>query len=123
MPTYLASGLSAAEDAEVDHQPGQCQAERLLPLHAPAGLQRRRDVQGLPVPEVLGGRRLLALLFIARAVAVQGAGGPRQGVLRGRGGVWGKCPLSAWWGELRGDEGKSSFLSGACLSLHCAAWG
>lgn len=79
--SHLASGLGAAEDAEVDHQPGQHQAERLLPLHAPADLQRRRDIQGLPVPEVLCGRRLLALLLIACAVAVQGAGGPRQRVL------------------------------------------
>lgn len=82
--SHLAGGGGAAEDAEVNHEPGQRQAQRLLPLHAAAGLQRRGDVQGLPVPEVLRGRCLLALLLVARAVAVEGAGGPRQRVLGGR---------------------------------------
>lgn len=79
--SHLAGGLSATEDAEIDHQPGQRQAECLLPLDAAAGLQRWGDVQGLPVPEVLGGRRLLTLLLVACVVGVQGAGGPWQGVL------------------------------------------
>lgn len=83
--SHLAGGGGAAEDAQVNHEPGQRQAQRLLPLHIPAGLQRRGDVQGLAVPEVLRGRCLLTLLLVARAVAVEGAGGPRQGVLAGRG--------------------------------------
>lgn len=83
--SHLAGGGRTTEDAEVNHEPGQRQAQRLLPLHAPAGLQRRGDVQGLAVPEVLRGRCLLTLLLVARAVAVEGAGGPWQGVLAGRG--------------------------------------
>lgn len=99
-PSHLAGGLGATKDAEVDHQPGQDQAERLLPLHAAAGLQRWGDVQGLPVPEVLGGRRLLALLLVASVVGIQGAGGPWQGVLGGRRVVRGECLPPAWQVEL-----------------------
>lgn len=126
--SHLAGGLSATEDAEVDHQPGQCQAERLLPLHVPTGLQRWRDVQGLPVPEVLGGRRLLALLLIAGAVAVQGAGGPRQGVLGGR--DMGRTPAVSTVGRARvpvgdrGDEGKEGgFLPWGLLVSTLCCWG
>lgn len=81
---YLAGGLGAPQDAQIHHQPGQDEAQRRLPLHRPALLDGRRDVEGLPVPEVLRGRGLLTLLDVARAVAVQRAHGPRQGVLWGQ---------------------------------------
>lgn len=122
--SHLAGGLGAAEDAEVDHEPGQRQAERLLPLHAAAGLQRRGDVQGLPVPEVLGGRRLLTLLLVAGAVAVQGAGSPWQGVLGGRDREE-ELLLSAHRENrgASGDEGERGFVPRACSCPRCVPWG
>lgn len=79
--SHLAGGLGAPQDAQVHDEPGQHEAERRLPLHAPAVLDGRGDVEGLPVPEVLRGGRLLTLLVVARAVVVQRAHGPRQGIL------------------------------------------
>lgn len=111
--SHLAGGGGAAEDAEVNHEPGQRQAQRLLPLHAAAGLQRRGDVQGLPVPEVLRGWSLLTLLLVARAVAVEGAGGPWQGVLAGRAmseGMAGRAKVPV--GNRQDDDGKDRFLPG-----------
>lgn len=78
---HLASGLGAPQDAQVHHQPGQDEAERRLPLHAPAVLDGRGDVESFPVPEVLRGGRLLTLLVVARVVVVQRAHGPWQGIL------------------------------------------
>lgn len=81
-PAHLARGLGAPQDAQVHHRPGQDQAQRRLPLHSPALLDGRRDVEGLPVPEVLCGRGLLTLLIVACAVSIQGADRPWQGVLQ-----------------------------------------
>lgn len=62
---HLASGLYAADDTHVQDAPGTGQAEQDPPLHGARVADGVRDVEGLPVPEVIHWCAEGALLNVA----------------------------------------------------------
>lgn len=58
---YLPRGLDALDDGQTDQDPGHQQAQGHLPVQPAAVVDAAGDVESLSVPEVSGGRTLLAL--------------------------------------------------------------
>lgn len=60
-PRYLPRRLDALDDGQADQDPGDKQGQGHLPVQAARVVDAAGDVESLPVPEVSGGRALLAL--------------------------------------------------------------
>ena len=58
---YLPRGLDALNDGHADDDPGAQQGQGHPPVEAARVVDAAGDVEGLPVPEVGGGRALLTL--------------------------------------------------------------